>query len=64
MTLIRSIICNRSINYIANTLKKIDISSNIFNEFTSTYYDDKDDGFGMLFKKYTGKFLTTLITQY
>ena len=38
-----------------NTLKKIHISSTIFNEFTSTHYDDKYDGFGMLVKQYTLK---------
>ena len=37
---------------IGNTLKKIHLSKNILNEFTSTYYDDKKDYFEMLFQNY------------
>ena len=33
--------CNREIPSIANTLKKVHLSSIIFNEFTSIFYDDK-----------------------
>ena len=40
------ITCNTEIPSVANMLKKIHPSTNIFNEFTSSYYDDKNDGFG------------------
>ena len=36
---------NTEIPYVANTLKKIHISITIFNEFASTYYDNKYGGF-------------------
>ena len=45
--------CNRAIPSVDNTLKKIHLSKTIFNEFTSTYYDDKNGGFGLLFKTFT-----------
>ena len=38
---------------VANMLKKIHLSTTIFNEIISTYYEDKDDGFGIFFKQYT-----------
>ena len=36
---------------------KILLSWTIFNESTSTYYDNKDDGFGMFLKHYTVNFV-------
>ena len=44
--------CNTSIPSVANTLNKIHISTIIFNVFNSTYYNNKNDGFELLFKKY------------
>ena len=49
--------CNTEIYYVVNTLKKINISITIFNEFTSTYYDDNNDGFTFLFKYHTYNYL-------
>ena len=34
--------CNTEIPSIDNTTKKINLSTTILNEFTSTYYDDKN----------------------
>ena len=45
--------CNTAIPSVANTIKKIYLSSTIFNEYTSTYYDNKYYGYGMLFRNYT-----------
>ena len=45
--------CNAEISFVANTLNKIHISTTIYNEFNSTYVEDKDNGFGILFKQYT-----------
>ena len=44
---------NREIPSVPNTLKKIHLSTTIFNESTSTYYDDNNDGFGILLIKNT-----------
>ena len=38
---------------VTNTLKKIYIGGNMLDEFTSTYYDDKNDTFVLLFQQYT-----------
>ena len=40
---------NTAITSVENTLKKIYLSTNNFNKFTSTYYDDNDYSFEMLF---------------
>ena len=45
--------CNMEIPSVDNILEKIHLSSTIFNEFASTYYDNKNYGFGILFKHYT-----------
>ena len=34
--------CNSSIPYFTNTTKKTNSSTNIFNGFTSTFYDNND----------------------
>ena len=47
---------NTEITSIANTMNKIHLSSTVYNKFTSTYYDNKYDGIGMLFKQYTVNF--------
>ena len=44
---------NVVISSVDNNLNKFSISTTIFNEFTSTYYDDKNGGFGLLFKTFT-----------
>ena len=44
---------NAKITSVANTLKKIHLSTIILNELTSTCYDDKDDCFSFLFQQYT-----------
>ena len=46
------IIWSRAITFVVNTLKKIHLSTNIFNELTSTSYDDKNYDFGFLFRHY------------
>ena len=56
--------CNREICYVTNTLKKIHLSRNIFNEFTSTYYYEKNDGFEFLFKKYTENSVNNIYHSY
>ena len=38
--------CNIAIPSVANTLNKIHLSTIIFNESTSTYDDNKNEGFG------------------
>ena len=43
-----------SIPSFENTVKKIYPGGNILDEFTSIYYEDKNDTFGMLFQNYTG----------
>ena len=48
---------NTVILSIANTLNKIYLITTIFNESTLTYYDDKNDGFELLFKKYTSNYV-------
>ena len=45
--------CITKITSIANTLKNIPLGGTILNEFTSTYYNDNNDSFEMLFQKYT-----------
>ena len=44
---------NTSTPYVANTTKKMHLSTIILNEFTSTYYENTDDCFEILFQKYT-----------
>ena len=45
-------ICITVIPSIANTMKNIYLIATLFNESTSTYYDDKNDYFEMLFQNY------------
>ena len=45
--------CSREIPSVDNIMNKIHLSTTIFNEFNSTYQDNKDDGFGLLFRHYT-----------
>ena len=49
--------CNRAIPSVDNTLKKIHLSTTIFNEYTSTYYDYKNNGFELLFRQYTENYV-------
>ena len=44
----------------ANTLKNIYIGGNILGEFTSTYYDDNNYDFGMLFQQYTASVVDSI----
>ena len=44
--------CNMEMPSVAKNTKKTNFSATIFNESTSTYYDNKYDGFGMLSKQY------------
>ena len=37
--------CNTKIPSVANILKNVYLSGTLLNEFTSTYYDDKNDSF-------------------
>lgn len=39
--------------FTSNTLKKINLSSDLYNEFASTLYNDKGYTFGYIFGKYT-----------
>ena len=52
--------CNMTIPYIVNILKTIRLSTNIFIEFTSTYYDDINDCYEMLFKQYTETYVNNI----
>ena len=45
--------CNTTTPSIASTMNKFYLGLIIFNEFTSMYYDDKNDDFESLFKQYT-----------
>ena len=45
---------------VVNTLNKIHLSTNIFSEFNSTYYDDKNHGFGLLIIHYTYSFINNI----
>ena len=56
--------CNMTIPYIVNILKTICLSTNIFIEFTSTYYDDKNDNFQMFCKLYIDTLLTSFETKH
>ena len=47
--------CNTHIPSVDNNLKKNNTSTTIFNEFSSTYYGDKNDCFKFVSKKYTEK---------
>ena len=42
--------CNRTIPSAANALKKIHLSSDLYNEFVSTFYNDKGFTFGYIFR--------------
>ena len=44
---------NYATNSVAKNPKKMYQNKNILNEFTSTYYDDKNHYFAMLFRQYT-----------
>ena len=45
--------CSTAITSVLNTLNNIYLGGPIWDEFTSEYYNDKNDTFGMLFRKYT-----------
>ena len=45
--------CSTAITSVKNNLKDIYLCGTIFNEFTFTYYADKNDYFEMLFQQYT-----------
>ena len=53
-------ICSTTITSVANTLNKFHLSATIFNEFTSTYYDNKNDYFKMLLQKYTASAINNI----
>ena len=44
---------NYAIPSVENTKKKIYPSTTLLNQFTSTYYDDKDDYFSIFSQQYT-----------
>ena len=44
--------CNTKIPSVANILKNVYLSGTLLNEFTSTYYYDKNGSFEMMFKQY------------
>ena len=46
-------ICSKPITSVANSLKKIYLGGPLWDEFTSEYYNDKYDNFGLLFQQYT-----------
>ena len=46
---------NRYISSVANTLKNIHLSSDLYEEFASTFYSDKTVFFRYLFREYTKK---------
>ena len=56
--------CNTATPSIANIPKKIHLSTTIFNEFTSTYYYEKNDGFELLFKNYTENSVNNIYHSY
>ena len=58
-----SITCNVSIHSVANNLKKSHLSTILLNEFTSTYYDDKNDYFEMFFKQFIDNYVEKLISK-
>ena len=45
--------CSVTMNYVSYNLNKIYLTTTILIEFTSTYYDDNNDSFKMLFQLYT-----------
>ena len=45
---------------IENNLKNIHLSATILKEFTSTYCDDNNDTFGMLFQQYTAIYVNKI----
>ena len=45
--------CITAVTSVVNIHKNIYLSVALLDEFTSTYYDDKNDSFEMLFQKYT-----------
>ena len=51
---------NNAITSVANNPNKRDLSKNLLNEFTSTYYDDKNDYFAMLFQNYTASSINNI----
>ena len=54
------IISSITITSVANTLKNIYIGGTILGEFTSTYYDDNNYDFGMLFQQYTASVVESI----
>ena len=45
-------ICSSAITSLENTTKNIYLSGTLLDEFTSIYYNDKNDTFGMLFQQH------------
>ena len=45
--------CNGYILSVSITMKKIHLSTTIFNEFTSTHYDNKNNDSGLFLRRYT-----------
>ena len=58
-----TITCNYAIPSVANTLNKIYLSTTLLNEFTSTYYNDKNDYLKYCFKNMKLVLLSKFITQ-
>ena len=55
-----SINCNRYISSAVNTWKKIHLNSNLFDEFYTTFYNDKNSVFKYIFKKVTSLYLNEI----
>ena len=53
-------IWSNPITSFVNTLKNIYIGGTILGEFTSTYYDDNNYDFGMLFQQYTASVVESI----
>ena len=58
------ITCNTMIPSILNNPKKIHLSTTIFNSYYSTYFDDRNDGFEVLYKQYTSIFVNNIDHPY
>ena len=54
---------NKEVFSVANTPRKLIFSFTIFNELTSIYYDDKNDGFGLLLIQYTEYYVNNIDHQ-
>ena len=51
---------NSAITSVTNTLKKTHLSTTVFNEFTSKYYNYNNDSFAMFFQKYKTNFVNNI----